>query len=130
MPYLKLFRFSSKAWRLLKKTLKILIHFQQKNTLLVRWKDVCKKNLENFPIFCPIWNLSDLQYFSVFHHKRVRRPFKKNLKSLIYFQQKTSFWCCGKTPIRKTLGLRKTFRTCNIYPPPPEQTLLPPSDWQ
>ena len=29
-----------------------------------------KKNLENFSVFCPIWNFSDLQYFSFIHQKQ------------------------------------------------------------
>ena len=86
----------------LKKKVKKLAFFF-KNKLLVRWIEVYKKKLENFPIFCPIWNFSD-QYFSVIHLKRVRRLFKKIFKSLHYFFLKTRFWCGRKTSIKKTLG--------------------------
>ena len=49
--------------RLFQKNFKSLHYFFFK--LLVRWKDVYKKHLENFPVLGPIGNFSDLQY-SVF----------------------------------------------------------------
>ena len=69
----------------------------------MQWEDVYKKKMENFPVFCPIWNFSDLQYFSVIHQKRVRHLYNFLWKICIIFK-KRCFWCSGKMFIKKTLG--------------------------
>ena len=72
--------------------------------LLVWWKDVYKKSIweilvysgkksikktvGQFSSILPSWKLLDFQDFFFFYQQRVRRLFKKNIKSLIYFFKK------------------------------------------
>ena len=87
------FFFKKTSYTLLVKKLNIVspkkfksLHYLKKKTHF--WcggKTSIKKNFENFPVLGPIWNSSDLQYFSVFNQKRVWHLFKKNFKSLHYF---------------------------------------------
>ena len=62
-----------------------------------------KKYLENFPIFCPIWNFSDFQYFVFFSPKACKTYFLQIIKKLALFKKKHAFGAV-ETSIKKTLG--------------------------